>query len=51
MRLKFCALMSAIALFVTLPTAHAQIYKATLLGQNEIPAANTPGTGFGIVTF
>jgi len=50
MKLKFCALVSVLALFVSLPPAHAQIYRATLLGSNEIPAANTPGTGFGIIT-
>jgi outer membrane autotransporter protein len=50
MRLKFCAFVSVIALFVSLPSANAQIYRAILLGSNEIPAANTPATGLGIIT-
>ena len=50
MKLKFCALVSGIALFVSLPAANAQIYRATLVGANEIPAINTPGTGSGIIT-
>lgn len=50
MRLRFCFLVSLIALFVSLPTANAQIYRVTLLGSNENPAVDTPATGFGIVT-
>jgi outer membrane autotransporter protein len=50
MRFKLCAVVPAIALFVSLPVAHAQIFRATLNGQNEIPAADTPATGFGIIT-
>jgi len=50
MRLKFSVLVSGISLFVSMSTAQAQIYKATLLGQNEIPVVTTQGTGSAIIT-
>src|SRR5688572_25981982 len=50
MKLKLCALVSGILLFVNLPAAHGQIYRVSLLGESEIPAVNTPGFGRGIIT-
>jgi len=49
MKGKLRVLAVAAALLVGTP-AEAQIYRAVLSGQNEIPAAATQGSGFGIVT-
>src|SRR5258706_4316935 len=43
-------LITGIALLAALPAAQAQIYRVTLSGANEIPVANTPGTGSAIIT-
>ncbi len=41
---------TGIALLAVLPAAQAQIYKVTLSGANEIPVANTAGTGTAIIS-
>jgi outer membrane autotransporter protein len=50
MRLKLCAFVSGILLFVNLPAAHGQIYRVSLLGESEIPPVSTPAFGRGIIT-
>jgi outer membrane autotransporter protein len=47
---KLGLFVSGIALLAGLPVAQAQIYKVTLSGANEIPAAATSGTGSAIIT-
>ncbi len=50
MQRRFRILIIGATFLMGLPPAHAQIYKVTLSGQNEIPPAATTGTGSGIVT-
>jgi outer membrane autotransporter protein len=50
MRFKLALLFTSVSLLAAVSTAHAQIYRVTLLGANEIPPANTPATGASIIT-
>jgi outer membrane autotransporter protein len=43
-------LLAAAVLLAGSAGAHAQIYKATLTGANEVPAVTTSGTGIGVVS-
>jgi len=44
------ALVAASVLAAAPAFAHTVVYSAPLLGASEVPAANTPATGFGTVT-
>lgn len=50
MRLLAPALLAAMLILSQPALAHEQVYAAPLKGSSEIPAANTPGSGYATVT-